>query len=111
VTPREAADELTRLTEELGLPDLTPQEVIAACREARHELAAAAALPGSHGPDDCCTRCANGYHCGSCNCCKRRAMTIDVPDFADGAVAELHHGADGTVIAEVRIPGPADEQA
>jgi hypothetical protein len=31
-------------------------------------------------------------------------MTIDAPDFADGAVAELHHGADGTVIAEVRIP-------
>ena len=30
-----------------------------------------------------------------------------VPDFADGAVAELRHGADGTVIADIRIPGPA----
>jgi len=29
-----------------------------------------------------------------------------VPDFADGAVAELRHGADGTVIADIRIPGP-----
>jgi hypothetical protein len=22
------------------------------------------------GPDDNCTSCANGYHCGSCKCCK-----------------------------------------
>jgi len=29
-----------------------------------------------------------------------------IPDFADGAVAELRHGADGTVIADIRIPGP-----
>ena len=33
------------------------------------------------------------------------AVTM-VPDFADGAVAELRHGADGTVIADIRIPGP-----
>jgi hypothetical protein len=33
-------------------------------------------------------------------------VTIDVPEFADGAVAELRHGPDGTVIADIRIPGP-----
>ena len=35
-------------------------------------------------------------------------VTIDVPPFADGAVAELHHGPGGTVTAEIRIPGPAE---
>jgi hypothetical protein len=35
---------------------------------------------------------------------------ITVPDFADGAVAELRHGADGTVIADIRIPGPVPDQ-
>jgi len=29
-----------------------------------------------------------------------------IPPFADGAVAELRHGPDGTVIADIRIPGP-----
>ena len=38
-----------------------------------------------------------------------RVAMVVVPDFADGAVAELRHGADGTVIAEIRIPGPVDE--
>jgi hypothetical protein len=37
-------------------------------------------------------------------------VTIDVPPFADGAVAELHHGPGGTVTAEIRIPGPGDCQ-
>ena len=31
---------------------------------------------------------------------------LQIGDFADGAVAELRHGADGTVIADIRIPGP-----
>lgn len=38
-------------------------------------------------------------------------MTIIAEDFADGAVAELSHGPDGTVIAEIRIPGPAEDPA
>ena len=33
-------------------------------------------------------------------------MVPDFADFTDGAVAELRHGADGTVIADIRIPGP-----
>lgn len=35
---------------------------------------------------------------------------ITVPEFADGAVAELRHGPDGEVIAEVRIPGKPTER-
>ena len=37
----------------------------------------------------------------------RHMAMVDVPPFTDGAVAELRHGADGTVIAEIRIDGPA----
>ena len=33
-------------------------------------------------------------------------MVPDFADFTDGAVAELRHGPDGTVIADIRIPGP-----
>lgn len=36
------------------------------------------------------------------------AAVITVPEFADGAVAELSHGPDGEVIAEIRIPGPVN---
>jgi hypothetical protein len=35
---------------------------------------------------------------------------LQIGDFADGAVAELRHGPDGTVIADIRIPGPDEPE-
>lgn len=32
-------------------------------------------------------------------------VTVDTVEHVDGAVAELHVQADGTVTAEIRIPG------
>lgn len=41
----------------------------------------------------------------------REVRRAGVPPFADGAVAELRHGPDGEVIADIRIPGPAVDGA
>jgi len=59
----------------------------------------------------------SGHLCPSMECALsgHRGFTsptltvITVPPFADGAVAELRHGPGGTVIAEIRIPGPVTD--